>query len=164
MDNNTLNIISYVIASAGIYMVKRLENKLEQQRQDKSSFYNKQSEYLDRKAAFLEQQIGEDNYQKARQAIIDCVYKVEEIGKEAMWDGLTKHSKVTEWASKNTGLTEEQIFDLIKTSVGMMNSGLNTTTNLSRPITINTSSNSGKDITKAVINNITNSIDQSIQK
>lgn len=163
IDNNILNLISYGIASAGIYMFKRLENKLEQQRQDKSSFYNKQSKYLDKKATFLEQQIGETNYQKARQAIIDCVYKVEEVGKEASWDGLTKHSKVTVWASQNTGLSEEQIFNLIKTAVGMINSGLNkATTTVSTPVTINTTLNSTEEISKAVGDTIANSIQNSI--
>lgn len=164
MDNNILSLISYGIASAGIYMAKRLENKLEQQRQDKNSFYNKQNEYWDKKAQLLEQQVGEANYQKARQAVIDCVYRVEEIGKEALWDGLTKHSKVTEWASQNTGLSEEQIFDLIKTTVGMINSGLDKLTKtVSTPVTINTSS-SVEEASKEIGATIANSIQQSISK
>ena len=63
-----------------------------------------------------------ENYKKARQIVIDSIYKFEELGKQFAYDGITKHSLVTEEASKLTGLSEEEIFNIIKATCGLINS------------------------------------------
>lgn len=119
---NTSEIIGYIIATAVTTIGGYIAAQFKKMREDKNSFYNKQAEAVDKNNTWVEQQIGEANYNSAKQSIVDCVYKIEQLGKEMLWDGLTKHSKVSEWASKNTGLSEAQIFDIIKSTVGMINS------------------------------------------
>lgn len=66
--------------------------------------------------------MGQDEYNHAKEAAQDIVYKVEQLGKELAWDAVTKHSKaVEEIAAKCTGLTDEDIYNIIKTTVGMFN-------------------------------------------
>ena len=72
--------------------------------------------------ARAEELLGIENYKKARQIVIDSIYKFEELGKQFAYDGITKHSLVTEEASKLTGLSEEEIFNIIKATCGLINS------------------------------------------
>ena len=66
--------------------------------------------------------LGLVNYAKDRQLVIDSVYKAEQLAKEQALDGLTKHSLVSEWVADKTGLSEDQIFSIIKATVGLINS------------------------------------------
>lgn len=66
--------------------------------------------------------IGIENYDKTKQIIVDTVYKFEELGKEFAYDGMTKHSLVTEEASTLTGISKEEIFNIIKATCGLINS------------------------------------------
>ena len=66
--------------------------------------------------------LGLANYTKDRQLVVDSVYKAEQLAKEQALDGLTKHSLVSEWVADKTGLSEDQIFSIIKATVGLINS------------------------------------------
>jgi len=66
--------------------------------------------------------MGQENYDNAKQVAQDIIFKVEQLGKELAWDAVTKHAKAAEEiASKYTGLSEEDIYSVIKNTVGMIN-------------------------------------------
>lgn len=120
MDRNY--IISYVlyliitgILTYGAALLKKIK-------EDKNSFYNKQLAYINQKQEALKTQIGQEEYSHAKEVAQDIVYKVEQLGKELAWDAVTKHSKAAEEiAAKCTGLSEDDIYNIIKTTVGMLN-------------------------------------------
>jgi len=71
----------------------------------------------------LKAKLGEEEYNHTKQEVQDIIYKIEQLGKELAWDAVTKHAKAAEEiASKYTGLSDEDIYNIIKTTVGMMNS------------------------------------------
>ncbi|AKA72356.1 hypothetical protein [Clostridium scatologenes] len=95
---------------------------------DKKSFYNKQMDLINAQQEALKAKVGEEEYNRTKQEVQDIIYKIEQLGKELAWDAVTKHAKAAEEvASKYTGLSDEDIYNIIKTTVGMMNSkGSNT--------------------------------------
>ncbi|MCD2348486.1 hypothetical protein [Clostridium guangxiense] len=78
-----------------------------------------------------EKLLGQQNYNAAKQIVVDSVYKVEQLAKEAVneqWNSLDKHSKAIEFISQGlnkAGLTlsDEDIYSIIKTTVGYINAG-----------------------------------------
>lgn len=114
MNINFNQIIAYLMAMILLSIGGYISTQVKKMREDKNSFYNKQTNYL-------EQKMGQANYDKGKQIVVDAVYKAEQLGKEMAWDGLTKHSKVTEWVAGKTNLPEEDVFDIIKTTVGYIN-------------------------------------------
>ena len=120
MDKNY--VISYVLyfiitglISYGAVLLKKI-------RDDKNSFYNEQLIFVDQQKEALKTKIGQENYDHTKQVAQDIIYKVEQLGKELAWDAVTKHAKATEEiASKYMGLSEEDIYSIIKTTVGMIN-------------------------------------------
>lgn len=120
MDRNY--IISYVlyliitaILSYGAALLKKIK-------EDKNSFYNNQLAYINQKQEVLKAQIGQEEYNHAKEVAQDIVYKVEQLSKELAWDAVTKHAKAAEEiAAKCTGISEEDIYNIIKTTVGMLN-------------------------------------------
>lgn len=64
---------------------------------------------------------GQQNYNAAKQIVVDSVYKVEQLAKEAVgeqWSGLDKHSKAFQFVSSElnkAGLTlsDEDIYGII---------------------------------------------------
>lgn len=70
----------------------------------------------------LKAKIGQEEYNHTKQVAQDIVYKVEQLGKELAWDGIEKHAKAAEGiASKCADLSDEEIYNIIKTTVGMFN-------------------------------------------
>jgi hypothetical protein len=120
MDKNY--IISYVLyliitglLSYGATLLKKIKD-------DKNSFYSKQLEFVNQQQEALKAKLGQDEYVHAKQEAKDIVYKVEQLGKELAWDAVTKHAKAAEEiASKYTGLSDEDIYNIIKTTMGMVN-------------------------------------------
>lgn len=95
---------------------------LKKMKEDKNSFYNKQTEFIAAQQEALKAKIGQDEYNHTKQVAQDIVYKVEQLGKELAWDGIEKHAKAAEdIATKCTGLSDEEIYNIIKTTVGMLN-------------------------------------------
>lgn len=109
-----LYLVITVIGAFVAAQVKKMKD-------DRNSFYSKQAAFMDHQLEALKQQMGQEQYNHAKQVAQDIIYKVEQLGKELAWDAVTKHSKATEWISQATGLTDERIFDIIKTTVGMIN-------------------------------------------
>lgn len=72
---------------------------------------------------------GQQTVDRAKKIIRDAVYEFEQLGKENDWKGDLKHTKVLEFVKselkKLSGdkiiLTDEDIFNIIKTTVGYIN-------------------------------------------
>lgn len=66
--------------------------------------------------------IEKHEYVHAKQEAKDVVYKVEQLWKEIVGDAITKHVKAAEDIASNfTGLSDEDIYNIIKITVGMLN-------------------------------------------
>lgn len=115
-------IISYAlyliitgIMSYGAALLKKMKD-------DKNSYYNKQLEFISQQQEALKTEIGQDEYNHTKVVAQDVVYKIEQLGKELAWDAVAKHAKAAEEiAAKCTGLADEDIYNIIKTAVGMLN-------------------------------------------
>jgi hypothetical protein len=115
-------VISYVLYLAITGIVSYGTALLKKMKDDKNSFYNKQLEFINQQQEALKANIGQDEYNHTKQEAQDIVYKVEQLGKELAWDAVTKHTTAAEEiAAKCTGLTDEDIYNIIKTTVGMFN-------------------------------------------
>ena len=68
------------------------------------------------------QKIGIDKYNSDVAMIKNAVKAVEQLGKENDWSGTFKHSKVLELIGDKTGLTDEEIYNIIKGTVLEVNS------------------------------------------
>jgi translation initiation factor 2 alpha subunit (eIF-2alpha) len=68
------------------------------------------------------QTIGIDKYNQDVCIAKSVIHSVEEQARNFNWDGSIKHSKATELISKETGLTADQIFNIIKATVDEWNS------------------------------------------
>lgn len=69
----------------------------------------------------LIQKIGVDSYNQEVSLAKTVIQSVEEQARNFNWDSTIKHAKATELISNATGLTEEQIFDIIKATVNEWN-------------------------------------------
>lgn len=122
MSINLNQVIAYVlyliITGIGAFIAAQVKKM----REDKNSFYSKQATYIEQQQEALKAKMGQEEYSNAKQKATDIIYKVEQLGKELAWDAATKHSKATELISQATGLSDEDIFDIIKSTVGMINS------------------------------------------
>jgi hypothetical protein len=126
MDRNY--VISYLlyllitaVLSYGAALLKKMKD-------DKNSYYNKQLEFINKQQEAIKVKMGQDKYNHTKEVAQDVVYKVEQLGKELAWDAVIKHAKAAEEiAAKCTGLTEEDIYNIIKTAVGMLNANIKNT-------------------------------------
>lgn len=120
MDKNyVISYMLYLIITGILSYGTALLNKM---KDDRSSYYNKQVEFITQQQDALKAKIGQDEYNHAKIVAQDIIYKVEQLGKELAWDAITKHANAAEEiASKCTGLSDEEIYNIIKTTVGMMN-------------------------------------------
>lgn len=84
--------------------------------------YNKHKDFLQLQKQQLIQKIGIDKYNADVAIIKNTVKAVEQLGKENDWSGTFKHSKVLELIGNKTGLTDEQIYNIIKGTVLEVNS------------------------------------------
>ena len=73
--------------------------------------------------------LGQQTTDRAKKIVSDAVYEFEQLGKENDWEGDLKHSKVLDFVEGKLKdlsegkiiLTDDDIFDVIKTTVGMIN-------------------------------------------
>lgn len=116
-------IISYILYLIITGIAGFIATQVKEMKENKNSFYNKELEFIAQKQDALKVKMGQDEYNHTKSVAHDIVYKVEQLGKELAWDAVTKHAKAAEEiAAKCTGLSEEDIYNIIKTTVGMMNS------------------------------------------
>lgn len=116
-------VISYVIYFLITAVLGYATVVFKKMKDDKKSFYNKQMDLINVQQEALKAKLGEEEYNRTKQEVQDIIYKIEQLGKELAWDAVTKHAKAAEEiASKYTGLSDEDIYNIIKTTVGMMNS------------------------------------------
>ncbi|RMD02725.1 hypothetical protein D9O40_05340 [Clostridium autoethanogenum] len=92
------------------------------------SYYVK--DFLKKHAGFIEEQekalkdkIGVDQYNMDKSIATDIILRIEEEAKAFDWDSEIKHSKATELISKKTGLSAEDIYNLIKATVTKIKMG-----------------------------------------
>lgn len=86
-------------------------------------FWLKHKDFLELQREQLIQKIGIDTYNKDVAMLQNAVYAVEQLGKEFDWEGTVKHSKVLEMIEGKTGLSNEEIYSIIKATVGEINAG-----------------------------------------
>ncbi len=84
--------------------------------------------YLDSKQQLIKKQkealvqsMGIERYNSDVAIVKQAVQTAEQLGKEFNWEGTLKHSKVLELIEGRTGLTDEQIFNIIKATVLAVN-------------------------------------------
>lgn len=90
------------------------------------SYYVKK--VLDANKAYIEvqkqqiiQKIGKDAYNQDIAIAKQIILAVEQMGREFNWQSEVKHSKATEMISKQTGLSQDEIYNIIKATVGEFN-------------------------------------------
>jgi hypothetical protein len=119
---NINQVVAYALYLIIMAVVGFILKEVQILKNDKKSFYNQFLSVKDTELQHTKELLGQQNYDKAKQIIVDAVYQAEQLGKEMVWDGLTKHSKVSEWVAGKTNLSEEDIFSIIKSTVGYINS------------------------------------------
>lgn len=127
MDTINLNtIIGTALCAIIISVFGFIGEQVAKAKKDPNSFYNKSKAFLDKQENKAIELIGKDNEAKAKQIVIDAVYRSEQLGKEMGWNGVTKHSAALEFIEnelKKVGLTltDDDIYNIIKTTVGYIN-------------------------------------------
>lgn len=82
-----------------------------------NQFYNKQKRFLELQERELIQKIGIEKYSADVEVVKNAVKTVEQIGKEKNWMGDLKYTKALEIIKGKTGLTDEDIYNIIKAAV-----------------------------------------------
>jgi len=119
---NTNYIISYVLYLIITAILSYLAVLFKKMKENKASYYNKISAIAAQQQEALKVKMGQEEYNHAKQVAQDIIYKVEQLGKELAWDAVTKHAKAAEEiTAKCTGLSDQDIYDIIKTTIGMLN-------------------------------------------
>lgn len=80
-------------------------------------FYNKHKDFLALQREQIVQKIGIDKYNADIAVVTQAVKTVEQLGKEFDWQGELKHSKVLEMIESKTGLSDTDIYNIIKATV-----------------------------------------------
>lgn len=80
-------------------------------------FLNKHADLLEKQEKSLENKIGVDQYNLDKSIAIDIILRVEEEAKTFDWSSEIKHSKATSLIAEKTGLSPEDIYNIIKATV-----------------------------------------------
>lgn len=99
---------------------------LEVSRRQLKTYLDSKKELIEKQKEALEQSMGIEQYNKDVATVKQAVQTVEQLGKEFDWKGALKHSKVLEMIEGKTGLSDEEVYNIIKGTVLEVNS-LNTT-------------------------------------
>lgn len=89
-------------------------------RQVKTYLDSKQS-LIDKQKEALQQSMGIEQYNKDKALLQDTVKTVEQLGKEFDWEGAIKHSKVLDLIEGKTGLSDDEVYNIIKATVLELN-------------------------------------------
>lgn len=74
-------------------------------------------ELIDMQKEAVKQSMGIEQYNKDKQIVIDTCKTVDQLAKEFDWQGAIKHSKVLELIEDKTGLSDGEIYNIIKGTV-----------------------------------------------
>lgn len=116
LSQTIINDIIIPVVGAGVATI------LEIGRRQVKAFLDSKQELIEKQKEALKQTIGIEQYNKDEAIVKDAVKTVEQLGKEFNWEGAVKHSKVLELISGKTGLSDDDIFNIIKGTVLEVNS------------------------------------------
>lgn len=94
---------------------------LEVARRQLKIYLDSKQELIDKQKEALQQSMGIEQYNKDVSTVKQTVLAVEQLGREFNWEGAIKHSKVLEKLKGKTGLTDAEIYDIIKAVVADLN-------------------------------------------
>lgn len=111
MDTTLISSIVIPVVGAVIGTI------LEIARRQLKTYLNSKQGLIDKQKEAVKQSMGIEMYNKDKQIVQDTVKTVEQLGKELDWDGTLKHSKVLELIKDKTGLSDTEIYNIIKATV-----------------------------------------------
>lgn len=111
MNATVINNIIIPIVGAGVGTI------LEIGRRQLKAYLNSKQELIEKQKEAVKQSMGIEMYNKDVATVKQAVATVEQIGREINWDGTLKHSKVLELISGKTGLSDTEIYNIIKGTV-----------------------------------------------
>lgn len=85
------------------------------------NFLASHKDYIEVQKQELIHKIGQEAYDRDLALAKQIILAVEQMGKEFGWESEIKHSRATEMISKGTGLSQEEIYNIIKATVGEFN-------------------------------------------
>lgn len=138
MNATLVNNIIIPIVGAGVGTI------LEIARRQIKAFLDSKQELIEKQKESVKQSMGVELYNKDKQFVQDMVKTVEQMGKEMNWDGALKHSKVLEFIAGKTGLSDTDIYNIIKGAVLEVNKYRDNSTPIKSSVSI------GKDAADVV--------------
>lgn len=111
---------------------------LEVARRNVNAYMNKKADLIEKQKQQVIQKIGIDKYNQDVAMAKGIIMSVEQQAREFNWDGTIKHAKATEMISKVTGLSNDDIFNIIKATVAELNKNKLKAVNISIPNVTNT--------------------------
>lgn len=100
---------------------------LEIGRRQIKSYLDSKKDLIAKQDKALEQSMGTEQYKKDKEYLQGIVKTIEQIGKEQNWEGTVKHCKVLEIIKDKTGLSNDDIYNIIKETVLEINQANNKT-------------------------------------
>jgi hypothetical protein len=95
---------------------------LEIGRRQLGTYLDSKKELILKQKEALQQSMGIEQYNKDVSTIKQAVVTVEQLGKEFDWKNETKHNKVLQMIEGKTGLTDEEVYNILKAAVLEVNS------------------------------------------
>lgn len=90
---------------------------LEIGRRQLKAYLDSKKDLIEKQKEAVKQSMGIELYNKDVKVVQDAVKTIEQIGREMNWDGTLKHSKVLELVKDKTGLSDTEIYNIIKATV-----------------------------------------------
>lgn len=94
---------------------------LEVARRQVKTYLDSKQTLIEKQKQALEQSMGIEQYNKDVDTVKLAVNAVEQLARGTDWEGIVKHSKVLEMIEGKIGLSEEEIFNIIKATVNGFN-------------------------------------------
>ncbi len=111
LNQTIITSIIIPIVGAGIGTI------LEIGRRQLKAFLDSKQGLIEKQKEALKQSMGIEQYNKDVSVVKQAVQTVEQLGKEFDWKGEIKHSKVLEMVDGKTGLSDTDIYNIIKGAV-----------------------------------------------
>ncbi|AGK97424.1 hypothetical protein [Clostridium pasteurianum] len=116
LSQTVINEIIIPIIGAGVATI------LEIGRRQVKAFLDSKQDLINKQKEAIKQTMGIELYNKDVAIIKNAVKTVEQLGREFNWAGALKHTKVLELIKNKTGLSDDEIFNIIKGTVLEVNS------------------------------------------